>query len=222
MAESSSQNSLSPNLTPKEEPVTLDKPNSPNLFLLADLVEFTFDEMLFTTNNEVARIHPYHLNSAYFQIISDFISKSLENSRIWVSTPTGGIIGYKGEIRVKEQLKKELSSLRRGDCTKPGAKPGHKKQSTSSKHHFVSSREATKGGSSKAPTGSKTSHSQKRKESSSAMDSNPSQPSVSTHLFHFALCGLHHDFDASSDFTIEDDPGISAPKDSISLTTGYG
>ncbi|GKD27664.1 hypothetical protein Tco_1233878, partial [Tanacetum coccineum] len=38
---------------------------------------------------------------------------------------------------------------------------------------------ATKGGSSKAPTGSKTGHSKKRKESSSAMDSNPSQPPVS-------------------------------------------
>ncbi|GJR87098.1 hypothetical protein Tco_0211109 [Tanacetum coccineum] len=59
-------------------------------------------------------------------------------------------------------------------------KPGHKKLSTSSKQPFVSSREATKGGSSKAPTSSKTGHSKKRKESNSAMDSNPSQPPVST------------------------------------------
>ncbi|GJT02720.1 hypothetical protein Tco_0823889 [Tanacetum coccineum] len=63
--------------------------------------------------------------------------------------------------------------------TKPGAQPGHKKQS-SSKQTIVSSKEATKGGSSKAPTGSKTGHSKKRKESSSAMDSNPSQPLVFT------------------------------------------
>ncbi|GJV35283.1 hypothetical protein Tco_1407760 [Tanacetum coccineum] len=41
-------------------------------------------------------------------------------------------------------------------------------------------KEAIKGGSSKAPTGSKTGHSKKRKKSSSAMDSNPSQPPVST------------------------------------------
>ncbi|GKB42332.1 hypothetical protein Tco_0887274 [Tanacetum coccineum] len=61
----------------------------------------------------------------------------------------------------------------------PRAQPGHKKQS-SSKQTFVSSKEATKCGSSKAPTGSKTIHSKKRKESSSAMDSNPSQPPVST------------------------------------------
>ncbi|GJW33070.1 hypothetical protein Tco_0053102 [Tanacetum coccineum] len=64
--------------------------------------------------------------------------------------------------------------------TKPGAKPGHKKHLTSLKQSSVSSKEATKGGSSKAPTGSKTRHSKKRKESSSAMDSNPSQPLVST------------------------------------------
>ncbi|GJY74145.1 hypothetical protein Tco_0478576 [Tanacetum coccineum] len=43
----------------------------------------------------------------------------------------------------------------------------------------MSSSEATKGGSAKAPTGSKTAPSRKRKESSSAKDSNPSQPLVS-------------------------------------------
>ncbi|GJT79691.1 hypothetical protein Tco_1054033, partial [Tanacetum coccineum] len=42
------------------------------------------------------------------------------------------------------------------------------------------SQEATKCGSSKAPTGSKTGHSKKRKESSLAIDSNLSQPPVST------------------------------------------
>ncbi|GJS36999.1 hypothetical protein Tco_0535381 [Tanacetum coccineum] len=62
--------------------------------------------------------------------------------------------------------------------TKPGAQPGHKKQS-SLKQTFMSSKEATKGGSSKAPAGSKTGHSKKRKEFSSAMNSNPSQPPVS-------------------------------------------
>ncbi|GJW83716.1 hypothetical protein Tco_0156861 [Tanacetum coccineum] len=64
--------------------------------------------------------------------------------------------------------------------TNPGAQTGHKKPLTSSKQTSVSSKEATKGGSFKAPTGSKTSHSKKRKESSSAMDSNPSEPLVST------------------------------------------
>nr|GEW46259.1 hypothetical protein [Tanacetum cinerariifolium] len=60
------------------------------------------------------------------------------------------------------------------------AKAGHKKQSTSSKQPPMSSSEATKGGSFKAPTGSKTSLSSKIKEPSSANDLKPSQPSVST------------------------------------------
>ncbi|GJR00132.1 hypothetical protein Tco_0523116 [Tanacetum coccineum] len=64
--------------------------------------------------------------------------------------------------------------------TKPRAKLGHKKHSISLKQPSVSSKEATKGRSSKAPTGSKIGHSKKRKESSSAMDSNPSQPLVFT------------------------------------------
>ncbi|GJV04729.1 hypothetical protein Tco_1338298 [Tanacetum coccineum] len=52
MTESSSQNPSSPEITPKEEPVTLDKPKSPNPFLPASQVEFPFDEISFTTNNE--------------------------------------------------------------------------------------------------------------------------------------------------------------------------
>ncbi|GKE28219.1 hypothetical protein Tco_1443603, partial [Tanacetum coccineum] len=63
---------------------------------------------------------------------------------------------------------------------KPGAKLGHKKHSTSSKQPSVSKKESTKGGFSKVPIGYKTSHSKKRKESSSAIDSNLSQPPVST------------------------------------------
>ncbi|GJY83888.1 hypothetical protein Tco_0497264 [Tanacetum coccineum] len=66
--------------------------------------------------------------------------------------------------------------------TKPRAKPkpGHKKHSTSSKQPSVSRKEATKVGSSKAPTDSKTGHLKRKKESSLAMDSNPSQTSAST------------------------------------------
>ncbi|GKA23770.1 hypothetical protein Tco_0709803 [Tanacetum coccineum] len=97
MAESSTQIPSPPNVTPKEEPITLDRPESLNPFLLVDQVAFNFDEMLFTTNNEVARKYPDHPNSEYFQLVYDFISKSLESFRIWVSTPTGGV---RGEIGV--------------------------------------------------------------------------------------------------------------------------
>nr|GEV88721.1 hypothetical protein [Tanacetum cinerariifolium] len=58
----------------------------------------------------------------------------------------------------------------------------HKMPLTYSKQPFVSNKEATKGRYSKAPTGFKIGHSKKRKESSSAIDSNPSQPLVSTHV----------------------------------------
>ncbi|GKA60245.1 hypothetical protein Tco_0759652 [Tanacetum coccineum] len=106
--------------------------------------------------------------------------------------------------------------------TKPGAKPGHKKLSTSLKQPSVSRNEATKGGSSKAPTSSKTGHSKKRKDSSSAIDLNPSQPPVST----IVDTGMHKkDQQATGDptslvvtrnvalaaSTAEAEPGKSAP-----------
>ncbi|GJY60474.1 hypothetical protein Tco_0461131 [Tanacetum coccineum] len=133
----------SPKITPKEEPVTLDKLESPNPFLPAYQVEFIFEEIAFTTNNEVALLYPLHPNSEYFREVSDFISKcslkeayikaptqykeylgefwytakTLDDSKIWVSTPTRGIRGdivrpwftnidYIGEIRAKRTLKK--------------------------------------------------------------------------------------------------------------------
>ncbi|GJY96290.1 hypothetical protein Tco_0512651 [Tanacetum coccineum] len=52
MAESSNPTQIPspPNVTTKEEPITLDRLESPNPFLPADQVEFKFDEMLFKTN----------------------------------------------------------------------------------------------------------------------------------------------------------------------------
>ncbi|GJT10265.1 hypothetical protein Tco_0857307 [Tanacetum coccineum] len=92
--------------------------------------------------------------------------------------------------------------------------------------------EATKGGSSKAPTGSKTGHLKRKKESSLAMDSNPIQTSASTLVVaemhkddHQATGGPTSSFiihsestlgnDASAVFTAEADPGKSAPNDFI-------
>ncbi|GJT54957.1 hypothetical protein Tco_0990011 [Tanacetum coccineum] len=111
--------SSSPDITPKEEPDTLDRPESLNLFLPATQVEFTFDEITFTTNNEVALIYPSHHNQEYFMAVSDFISKCcikeafarapnqykeylsefgytakvLPDFKIWVSTPIGEVRG---------------------------------------------------------------------------------------------------------------------------------
>nr|GEW11465.1 hypothetical protein [Tanacetum cinerariifolium] len=109
--------------------------------------------------------------------------------------------------------------------TKPRAQTGHKKPLTSLKQP------------SKAPTGSKTSHSKKKKESSSAMDSNPSQPPVFTPVdtrMHKedqqatrgptslgvisearANPRLNSRNDALAASTAEPDPGNSAPSDFV-------
>nr|GFA24354.1 hypothetical protein [Tanacetum cinerariifolium] len=119
MPKSSSHNTSSPEITPKEEPITPDKPKSPNLFLPATQVEFTFEEISFTTNNEVALLYRSHPNQEYFKDVSDFISKfclkeafiraptqyreclsefwymtkTLKDYKVWVSTPTGRVRG---------------------------------------------------------------------------------------------------------------------------------
>ncbi|GJW38727.1 hypothetical protein Tco_0064572 [Tanacetum coccineum] len=99
--------SSSPDITPKEEHVTLDRPESLNLFLPATQVEFTFDEFTFTTNNEEAFTRA---PTQYQEYLREFwyTVKTLEDSKVWVSTPTG----YRGEIRVKGTLKKSCLPLR--------------------------------------------------------------------------------------------------------------
>ncbi|GKD08006.1 hypothetical protein Tco_1187691 [Tanacetum coccineum] len=113
------------------ELITLDRSKSPNLFLPATRVEFTFDEITFTTNNEVALIYPSHPNQEYFMAVSDFISKcclkeaftraltqyqeylrefwyitkTLEDSKVWVSTPTGGVRGEIGITTFRNALR---------------------------------------------------------------------------------------------------------------------
>ncbi|GJR70518.1 hypothetical protein Tco_0016583 [Tanacetum coccineum] len=119
MAESSSHNPSSPGITPKEEHVTLDKPESLDPFLPASQVEFSFDEISFTTNNEVALLYPSHLNSEYFKIVSDFISNCCLKEA-FTRSPTQykeylcgirGNIGYSGEIGAKGTLKKSFLPL---------------------------------------------------------------------------------------------------------------
>ncbi|GJZ81063.1 hypothetical protein Tco_0646057 [Tanacetum coccineum] len=119
--------------------------------------------------------------------------------------------------------------------TKPGAKPRHKKHSTYSTQPSVSSSRETKDGSSKRPTSSKTGHLKRKKESSSAMDSNPSQTSTSTLVkdptlssvviyLHSHILNLHSESasgnDALADLTTEADPEIFAPNDFIPYQQG--
>ncbi|GJU41579.1 hypothetical protein Tco_1194536 [Tanacetum coccineum] len=95
----------------------------------------------------------------------------------------------KADVPVEHKAPNTSSYTRKKDSKgkKPGAKSGHRKQPTSSKHHPLSKIEATKGGSSKAPTGSKTGHLVKEIMSSSVLDTNPSQPPASTPV----AVGLH-------------------------------
>ncbi|GKB51927.1 hypothetical protein Tco_0902680 [Tanacetum coccineum] len=120
---------------------------------------------------------------------------ALENSKVSFSIPTGGIYGELGVNTFRNAIGAHyllhsneyvappsidvIWAERIPQDTKPEAKPGHKKHSTS-KQPPVSSSKVTKGGSFKAPTGSKTGHLKRKKESNSAMDFNPSQTSAST------------------------------------------
>ncbi|GKA81954.1 hypothetical protein Tco_0788702 [Tanacetum coccineum] len=102
MAEPSSQTPSSPNITPKEELDTQERPESPNpaqsFFLTAISEAFT------------------RAPNQYVEYLVGFwyTAKTLEGSMIWVFTPTGGIrgeigfssIGYNGEIEATGTLKK--------------------------------------------------------------------------------------------------------------------
>ncbi|GJR39068.1 hypothetical protein Tco_1214752 [Tanacetum coccineum] len=168
MAESSSQNPSSPNITPKEEPDTQERPESLNPFLHANQVEFTFAEITFSTNNEFW-----------------YTAKTLEDSKIWVSTPIGGIRGeigppftdhmkaiYNADVPVESQALKTSSRTKKKvpQGKNPGAISGLRRKQ-SSKHTSESKTEASK---------SKTSQSYKETQSSSAKDKSPSHPSTST------------------------------------------
>ncbi|GJV25668.1 hypothetical protein Tco_1378363 [Tanacetum coccineum] len=102
-----------------------DQPSEPKSLVPLDpatQVEFNLDEITFKSNNEVALLYPKHPNKEHFMIVPDFISKCclseaftrspnqykeylsgfwyttkvLKNSKVWFSTPTGGILGEVG------------------------------------------------------------------------------------------------------------------------------
>ncbi|GJU78814.1 retrovirus-related pol polyprotein from transposon TNT 1-94 [Tanacetum coccineum] len=95
----------------------LDEKTFKRLIVELDQVEFTFDEITFITNNEVALLYPSHPNSEYFEIFSDFISKCCLKeaftrapnqyveylAELW---PWFSSNGYNGEIGATGTLKK--------------------------------------------------------------------------------------------------------------------
>ncbi|GKD11323.1 hypothetical protein Tco_1191008 [Tanacetum coccineum] len=102
---------------------------------------------------------------------------------------------------------------------KPRAKTRHKKPVTSSKQPFVSSKEATKGGSSKAPTEEQqatggptslgvTSEERAHPQLSSGMSTlKLNKPTFSVSFIIHSESALGHD--VLADFTAESDPGLS-------------
>nr|GEY70894.1 hypothetical protein [Tanacetum cinerariifolium] len=232
MAHSSSQKPFSPEITPKEEPVTLDKPKSPNPLLLADQVEFIFEEIAFTTNNEVALLYPSHPNSDYFREVSNFISKCYLKEAL-----PGGIRGdiginiFRNDLRARylpyssTYVSPPSITIARPWFTTTGKKPGAKsrlKRKQSSKHTSESQTEASK---------SKTGQSKIETKSSLAKDKSTSHPSPPTPMVdeihkeakqvagvltslratseEGAYPQLNSGHDASADSTAEADLGIS-------------
>ncbi|GJX21268.1 hypothetical protein Tco_0223945 [Tanacetum coccineum] len=100
MADSSSYKPSSPEITPKEEPVTLDKPKRPNPFLPAD--QNTLKEAFIRALTQ----YKEYLIEVWYS------AKTLDDSMIWVSTPTGGIRGdIVGRLRKMELSKRVVFLL---------------------------------------------------------------------------------------------------------------
>ncbi|GJV89580.1 hypothetical protein Tco_1533518 [Tanacetum coccineum] len=233
----------SPKLTPKEEPGTQDRLESPNPFLPTDQVEFAFNEIIVSTNNEVSLLYLSHPKLEYFKVISDFITKcclkeaftrapnqckeylyefwytakTLEDYKIWVSIPTGGIKGDIGPLFMAHMLvicnanvpvdfkAPKTSSPAKRKVFKGknlGASSGIKRKQ-SSKHTSESKTEASK---------SKNGHLDKENMSSSALDNNLSHASFPPWLTSFIV---HSESalgcDDSADSTAKANPGLSAP-----------
>nr|GEX27009.1 hypothetical protein [Tanacetum cinerariifolium] len=121
-------------------------------------------------------------------------TKALENSKVSFSIPTGGIYGEVGLTTFRNAIGAHYLPHSSKYVAPPSIDVVRKWFPTTGYGKEVStkgtlrksllpprwSKEAIKGGSFKAPTGFKTNHSKRRKESILTMESNPSQHSAST------------------------------------------
>ncbi|GJW47890.1 hypothetical protein Tco_0079536 [Tanacetum coccineum] len=210
--------SSSPDITPNEEPGTLNRPESPNLFLPASLVEFTFDEITFTTNNEVD----------YAKIIWDDLIHKLNKKTRKKIVPYPRFISFLLEHMAHEYENKELTInptqvfsvhnwILKPNQPKEPPFTDHMKAICNLDVHVDS----------KAPKYSSPME-EKETKSSSAMDTSPSHHSPPTpvvgemHKEAQQAAGEPTSLGAtgkegaypqlSSDFTAEADPGLSVPQ----------
>nr|GEY67393.1 hypothetical protein [Tanacetum cinerariifolium] len=163
-------------------------PHPEQSFVAIKQVSFNLEDIILNTNNEVALLYPEHTNSDFFKSVLNFISKcclkepftrslhmykeylaefwysakALENSKVSVRVNTfrntigANYLPHSSEYVAPPSI----------DIVRPWFE--------------TISKEATKGGSSKEPTVSKTRHLKTKKESSLAIDSNLSQTLAST------------------------------------------
>ncbi|GKB23109.1 hypothetical protein Tco_0862510 [Tanacetum coccineum] len=113
MAESSNSTQIPPQQ--EQNPQQEQQPESPIPFEPATQVLFDIKDIIFNDKNEVSLLYHPHTNQDYFKVVSDFISKcclreaftrtpnqykeylsefwytakTLKNSKVWFSTPTG-------------------------------------------------------------------------------------------------------------------------------------
>ncbi|GJR89814.1 hypothetical protein Tco_0213825 [Tanacetum coccineum] len=176
----------------------LDEPTFKRLIVELDQVEFTFNEITFITNNEVALIYPDHLNSEYFYRKAFTIAPTqyVEYlAEFWYNREIGAKGTLKksclppsphdGHLQVDVPLANKAPNTSSHDEMNDsrdlmfGAKVGTKKKH--SKHNLGSKEEATKSQpSSKEVAHSPTGHSKNKKNFSTAKDKALSQPLVST------------------------------------------
>ncbi|GKC56222.1 hypothetical protein Tco_1083820 [Tanacetum coccineum] len=203
MAESSSQIPSSPKITPKEEPVTLDKPESPNPFLPADHVEFTFDEITFTANNEVEIADGSHHS----------MSRGKTGRLDQISNKDATII-----YCLANGVQTEASKSKTGQSDKRTQSSSSKDKSPS--HHLApthvvskmhkEAQQAAGGLTSLSATSEEGAHPQLNSGMFSFIHIEPIHSASFTFHSEFALGG-----DASANSTAKADPGISDPNDSI-------
>ncbi|GKC80650.1 hypothetical protein Tco_1131424 [Tanacetum coccineum] len=103
MAESSSQKTLSSEIIPREEPVTLDKSKSPNPFLPAMKLHSSFTRAL----NE------------YKEYMSEvwYTTKTLNDSKVWISSPRGGLRGEIGITTFRNALRAQYLPYSRSNSS---------------------------------------------------------------------------------------------------------
>ncbi|GJV23492.1 hypothetical protein Tco_1376187 [Tanacetum coccineum] len=199
----------------------LDEPTFKRLIVELDQVEFSFEEIALTTNNEVALLYPSHPKLDYFAVVSDFISKFYLKDA-FIRAPTQ----YKEYLCEFWYTAKTLDDSKIWVST-PRAKSGPRRKQ-SSNHTSESKTEASK---------SKTGQSDKETQSSSTKDKSPSHPSPSTPV----VGEMHKDAQqadggptslgatneegahpqlSSADSIAEADPGKSAPNDFIPSQQG--